>query len=168
MSSMSIVRVAKGADYDEVWRLLIAAHAENALFPLAPDKVQWFVNRMLCPESIPDEDTGVRGVIGIIGKPGALEGLVFVIIGEFWYSHQKHLEEIIIYVDPAHRRSNHAKALVQWMKDQVEVTKLPLLTGIMSNNRTEAKVRLYERMLPKIGAFFFMTPKGGNVVMASS
>lgn len=164
----STVRVAKAPDHDEVWRLLMAGHAENALFPLAEDKVQWFVNRMLSPGDIPLDDTGVRGVIGVIGPPGALEGLVFVIIGEFWYSHAKHLEEIIVYVDPKHRRSHHAKSLVQWMKDQVELTGLPLITGILSNERVEPKCRLYQRMLPKIGEFFFVSPKGGNVVMASS
>lgn len=164
----SQVRVAKAADYSEVWRLLMAGHDENALFPIAPDKVEWFVHRMLSPELIPPDDTGVRGVIGVIGQVGALEGLVFVIVGEFWYSHAKHLEEMIVYVDPQHRRSNHAKALVQWLKDQVEVTGLPLITGILSTERLEPKCRLYQRMLPKIGEFFFVSPKGGNVVMASS
>ena len=33
-------------------------------------------------------------------------------------------------------------------------TPMPLLMGIQSNERTEAKVRLYRRHLPCIGAFF--------------
>ncbi len=74
-----------------------------------------------------------------------------------------HLEELIVFTDPEHRKSNHAQALIQWMKDQVKNTGLPLMTGIMSNHRTEAKVRLYSRMLPKVGAFFFLSPKGGHM-----
>jgi len=31
---------------------------------------------------------------------------------------------------------------------------LPLILGVVSNYRTEAKVKLYERQFPKAGAFF--------------
>src|SRR4051812_27455305 len=130
MTSTSLVRVAKATDYPEVWRLLMLGHEENSLFPLAPDKVQWIVGRMLAPESIPPDDTGVRGVIGVIGPPGALEGLAFIITGSFWYTHSKHLEELIIFVDPDHRKSDHAKSLLGWAKSLPETTGLPLLTGI--------------------------------------
>lgn len=164
----SVVRVAGPKDFDEVWRLLMESHSENALFPLAEDKVRWFVNRVIYPDSIPPDDTGVRGVIGVIGPVGAVEGLVFLTIGSYWYSHKKHIEEFMVYVDARHRRSEHAKALIQFMKTQVELTGLPLVTGIMSTTRTEAKVRLYERMLPKIGAFFYLGPKGSSMTPALS
>ena len=168
MSSPSVVRIAGKADYEECWRLLMDSHNENALFPLAEDKVRWFVNRVIYPENIPEWDTGVRGVIGIIGPVGAVEGLVFLTIGSYWYTHDKHIEEFMVYVAPRHRRSSHAKALVSWMKSQVELTGLPLITGILSTHRTEAKVRLYERMLPKIGAFFYIAPKGSSMSPALS
>lgn len=162
MPCASNVRTATAADQKEVWRLFLQGHRENGLFSLSPEKVQWFMNRAMFPEIIPPGDTGVRGAIGVIGAPGALEGLVFVTIGSYWYSDDKHLEEFIVYVDPECRKSNHAVALVQWMKDQVEITGLPLMTGIISNERTEAKCRMYRRMLPKIGEFFFLGPKGSN------
>lgn len=161
MSCQSVVRLAKPEDSQEVWRLFLQAHNENSLFRLSPNKVQWLMNRILNPASIPPEDNGPRGVIGVIGPVGALEGLVFLLIGQFWYSDDRHLEELIVFTDPEHRKSNHAQAMVQWMKDQTQKTGLPLLTGIMSNTRTEAKVRLYSRMLPKVGAFFFLPPKSG-------
>ena len=168
MSSPSVVRIAGKADYAECWRLLMDSHNENALFKLAEDKVKWFVDRVLHSETIAPDDTGTRGVIGIIGPAEALEGLVFLTIGSYWYTHDKHIEEFMVYVDPRHRRSSHAKALVSWMKSQVELTGLPLITGILSTHRTEAKVRLYERMLPKIGAFFYIAPKGSSMSPALS
>ena len=172
MTSPSVVRIANPGDGQEVWRLFLQAYKENALFSLAPEKVQWFMNRALNPRSIPEDDSGPRGAIGVIGPTGSLEGLIFVIIGQYWYSNERHLEELLVYTDPEHRKSEHAQALVQWMKDQVEVTGLPLMTGIISNHRTEAKCRLYRRMLPKIGEFFFLGPKGSGaspaLVMASS
>jgi GNAT superfamily N-acetyltransferase len=135
-------------------------HNENGLFPLAPDKVEFFLQRALNPSLIQPGDTGPRGVIGVIGPVGALEGIVFVTISCFWYTHAKNLDEFIVYVDPECRKSGHARALVEWMKNQVEITGLPLMTGIISNTRTEAKCELYRRMLPKIGEFFYLGPKG--------
>ena len=163
MTAPSTVRLATPDDGQEIWRLFLMAHNENSLFHLAPEKVQWLLLRSLNPAMIPEGDTGPRGIVGVIGPQGSLEALVFLIIGQFWYSHDRHLEELILYTDPEHRKSQHAQALIQWMKDRVEQTGLPLMTGIMSNHRTEAKVRLYSRMLPKIGAFFFLTPKGSTM-----
>lgn len=163
MTSPSVVRVALPEDGQEIWRLFLEGHKENGIFTLAPDKVQWFLNRVLHPELIPIGDTGPRGVIGVIGPVGSLEGLVFLTIGQYWYSNDLHLEEYIIYTDPQHRKSHHVQALVEWMKNQVEITNLPLVTGIISNIRTEAKCRLYRRMLPKIGEFFYLGPKGSSV-----
>lgn len=154
----SIVRIAGPEDKKEAWRLLMQAHSDNGLFPLAPQKVEWFLNRALYPHCISPDDTGTRGVIGVIGAQGALEGLVFVTIEEYWYSTEKYLNEMLVYVDPACRKSNHAKALIEWMREQVKVTGLPLMTGIVTNKRTEAKCRLYQRMLPKAGEFYVVMP----------
>jgi GNAT superfamily N-acetyltransferase len=162
VSSPSIVRIAGPQDFDECWRMLMESHGENALFPLAEDKVRWFVNRVIYPETIRPDDVGIRGIIGVIGPVGAIEGLVFLTIGSYWYSNALHIEEYMVFVDPKHRRSSHAKALVSWMKQQVEATGLPLITGIMSTHRLEAKCRLYQRLLPKVGEFFYLAPKGSQ------
>ena len=161
MTCPSIVRTAMPDDHRDIWRLFLQGHNENGIFSLAPEKVQWFMTRALAPHTIPVGDIGPRGVIGVIGSVGGtLEGVVFVTLGEFWYSLDKHIEEFLVYVDPECRKSNHAHALIDWMKEQVEMTGLPLMTGIISNERTEAKCRLYRRMLPKIGEFFYLAPKG--------
>lgn len=145
-------------------------HKENGLFTLAPEKVEFFMQRCLNPHLIPPGDTGPRGVIGVIGPVGSLEALVFVTISCFWYTHDKNIDECIVYVDPECRKSDHARALVHWMKEQVEITGIPLMTGVISTYRTEAKCRLYRQMLPKIGEFFYLAPKGGMtpLVAASS
>lgn len=166
MTCPSTVRIATPADAQEVWRIFLQGHRENGIFTLAPEKVQWFMNRVLNPETISLGDTGPRGVIGVIGQVGALEGLVFLTIGTYWYSNDRHIEEFIVVVDPECRKSNHAQALIQWMKDQVEITGLPLMTGIISTYRTEAKCRLYRRMLPKVGEFFLLSPKGTTIAPA--
>lgn len=154
MTQKSIVRIAAPEDMTEVWRLFRQAHDENGLFTLAPPKVDFFIARCLFHDRIPPNDLGPRGAIGVIGEVGKLEALALVMIGESWYSFEKHLEEKLVYVDPEHRKSRHAVSLLQWMKEQSEITGLPLLTGVVSNERTAAKCKLYSRVLPKVGEFF--------------
>lgn len=160
MTCPSIVRVARAEDRQEIWRLFLQGHRENGQFNLAPEKVDYFLTRALLPEAIPAWDTGPRGALGVIGDVGSLEALVFVTIGTYWYSHDRHLEEFLVYVDPECRVSGHARSLIKWMKQQSDITGLPLVTGVISNHRTEAKVSLYGRMLPKVGEFFLYGGKG--------
>ena len=162
MTSQSIVRVAEPDEYESVWQLMTLAYKENAVFPLDEPKARWHLRRAVCPHEISPTDTGLRGVVGVIGKKGGLEGLCFLTIGSFWYSSALHLEEFLLFVHADHRKSDHAKTLIAWMKQQTEETGLPLMTGVFSLKRTEAKCRLYQRMLPKLGEFYFYKPNGGG------
>ena len=150
----SVIRKANPYDAPEIWRLFLQVHRENGLFTLSPLKVTEFMDRALHPERIPASDTGVRAQIGVIGPPGRLEAVVFVLIAQFWYSDEYHLEELLVYVDPECRKSRHAITCVGWMKLLSDQLGIPLLTGIISKDRTAAKIRLYDRMLPRIGAFY--------------
>jgi len=158
MTSPSIVRIAGPTDYAEVWRLFLQGHKENGQFSLAPQKVEFFVRRALWPELIDPTDIGQRGVIGVIGDVGNLEALAFLVIGEVWYTNDKHLGDCFVFVDQEHRKSRHAKALLEWMCGQATQTKLPLMSGVVSSERTEAKCALYRRMFPKVGEFFMWSP----------
>jgi len=166
MTTLSIVRTAKPEDYAEVWRLLLLSYDENASFPIAADKADIFVTRALRPDLIQPWDTGPRGVIGVIGPVGALEACCLLFLGSYWYTNERHIEEFLVFVDPRCRSSGHGRALVRWMKEQSDATGLKLVTGIISNVRTEAKVAMYSRMLPKVGAFFMYGGKGS--VLGSS
>lgn len=166
MTSPSVVRVARPEDRAEIWRLFLSGHRENGQFSLAPEKVDWFLSRALQPDAIPQWDMGPRGVVGVIGDVGKLEALVMIFISTFWYSHDRHLEEHLVYVDPECRRSFHARSLIKWMKEQSEKTGLPLVTGVISNERTKPKIELYGRMLPKCGEFFLY--RGGDATALSS
>jgi hypothetical protein len=150
----SIVRMARPYDAPEIWRLFLQVHRENGLFTLAPHKVTAMMDRALHPELIHPHDTGPRAQIAVIGSPGKLEAIIFVLISSMWYSDDLHLEELMVYVDPECRQSGHAKACVDWMKSLADSLSLRLLTGIISKDRTAAKIRLYDRYLPRIGAFY--------------
>lgn len=154
MPCQSIVRIAGPQDYQECFRLFLQAHRENGLFILAPDKIQWYLTRFLRPDLIPEDDPGVRGIIGVIGEEGSLEAMCGICISDIWYTHEKHLADFLVFVDPEARASDHAQALVTWMKRQSDIIGLPLMSGVVATKRTEAKCRMYKRMMPKIGEYF--------------
>ncbi len=143
--TFSGVRLATQADEGPIFDLLVMLYEENALFQMASAKVR---------ATIEHATRGKGGLIGLIdGKTGP-EGSVGMAIEQFWYSDQSVLVEHWNFVHPKHRKTTHAKRLIEfakWCSDRLE---LPLVMGIMSSVRTEAKVRLYRRQMPLLGAFF--------------
>lgn len=155
MTSRSVVRRALPEDYVGIWKLFDMLHEENAMVGMSKEKLDWILSRVLFPDQIPPEDTGLRGYMGVIGPVGGeLEGFILMCIGSFWYSNDMILEEYANFVHPDHRKSNHAKTFVNYAKRLSVEIGLPLVIGIISNTRTAAKVRLYRRQLPEAGAFF--------------
>ena len=151
------VRKALPADEQQVIKLLLLSHAENGIQEADNWKVLWHVRRLIYPWLIAQDDTGPAGVFGVIGPLGGrLEAVIMLVIGQFWYTSQKHLEEYLVFVHPDFRNSHtrHGQLLIDFAKDQANRTKLKLMTGVMSNSRTEAKCRLYRRRLMKIGEYF--------------
>ena len=158
MTSPSIVRPAVPSDKPEVWRLFRLLHSENGLFSISDTKVEYYIDRLLNPGRIASDDTGPRGFIGVIGPVGALEGCIMLTVGSVWYSEDWTLDEHLNFVDPAHRSSNHAKALIDFAKDCADKVGVRLVIGVLSTKRTAAKVRLYERRLTPAGCFFIHPP----------
>jgi GNAT superfamily N-acetyltransferase len=167
MTSYSIVRPAIPADRDEIWRLFRLHAEENALVPLAENKVDWYLDRMLYPRRIEADDTGPRGMVGVIGSPSALEAAIMLMLGAPWYSDEIMLDDCMNFVDPAHRKSDHAKALISYAKHLVDTVRqehpsFRMTLGIVSTERTEAKIRLYSRQqLQPVGALFLYPPASG-------
>ena len=139
------------------------AHRENGLFNVNHQKVEFLLQRALNPQFIHPLDTGPRAEIAVIGPKSNLEAMVFVILGQFWYSADYHLEELIVYVDPECRKSGHVKSLIDWMKKSADDLGIPLITGVISKDRTAAKIRLYDRYLGRVGAFYLHPLRGHDV-----
>lgn len=112
-----------------------------------------------------------KGIIGIIDKENSdkLEGAVLLRIGSMWYSNDQVLEEKAIFIHPDYRsaKGGRARRLCQFSKQVADTLGIPLIIGVLSNNRTEAKVRLYERQFGKpSGAFFLYNATTGLHVAA--
>lgn len=149
----SPIRVATPDDTDGIMDLLGLMHAENGLEALDEGKVRQVLDQALNER---------LAMAGVIGEPGKLEAAIGLFVGSWWYSSELHLEDRWNFVHPDHRAgTNHAASLIAFAKWSAQRMGVPLLMGITSANRTEGKVRLYERQLgDAIGALFWMPVAG--------
>lgn len=148
------VRLASLADEMQIYNLCSLMHAEQPYHPLSWPKVTSMIRLAL------RRDGEARGIVGVIGEPHDLHAAIFLLIDPIWYSEDWHLLEFFNYVRPDHRRSTYAHDLINYAKQCADSLGLDLTLGVFSNIRTEAKCRLYRRMLPKMGEFFCYRPEG--------
>ena len=131
---------------DDIMRLCMMEAEENATTSFDPEKIRIAVKRSLALD---------RTILGVIGERGKLEAGIMVFVGQPWYSQRPILQELFSFVHPDHRRgTNHANDLIDFAKHVSDKMNIHLQIGIVSNIRTEAKVRLYRRRLNCIGAYF--------------
>ncbi len=152
---MTTIRLADSLDEFDIFRLCAIMHEEQPHYALAWEKISPMVRLATRHES---------GIIGVIGDRGDIKGAVFLIIESIWYSNDYHLMEYFNFVRPDSRRSTYAKDLITYSKSCADALRLPLTMGVYSGIKTEAKVRLYRRMLPCIGAFFMYVPEGCKAI----
>ena len=160
MSDELKVRVGTPDDIHEAMELSMMACAENGF--RNPDKTK-LLNELWQALNLN------YGLIGIIGKEGGpMEGAILLRIGPMWYSHDMVLEEKAIFIHPDHRKhkDGRARKLVEFAKQTADELGIPLLIGVLSNERTAGKIRLYERQLGKpTGAFFLYGAQTGEYPM---
>ncbi len=141
----------------EMCRLL---HEENGLFRMNEDRVR---------ERLRLAFQRKGGILGVIGDPGSIEAMIYMLLCQPWYNDEWHLEELFSYCRPEFRRSNNAKLLIAFAKRCALELNVELVIGIISNTRTEQKVRLYERQFQKpAGAFFVFNSKWDRPAVAAA
>lgn len=150
-----LVRLATIEDEPEILRLLQMLHAEGGMLPLDVDRAREMFARAF-------ERRG--GIIGVIGTPGSLRAMICLYMGQYWYTKESHLEEVMNFVSPEHRQSTYAKDLLCFARDCAEKMHIPLVIGVLTNMRMEAKIRLYRRIFGMpFGAFFVYGAKWVNL-----
>lgn len=144
------VRLATREDEPELMQLCRELHQENGVFDIDEDLV-----RAMLYQSFDKKG----GIVAVIGAPGEIQACISLILSSFWYCRQFHIEELFSYVRPAYRKSDNAKRLIDYAKKCSDDIEIPLVIGVISNERTESKVKLYERRIHKpAGAFFIYNP----------
>lgn len=134
------VRLATPEEVDDVMRLALMCCEENQFIQTSPVKVLEQVWAGLKLD---------RGMVGVIGEPGAIEGGVLLRIGPVWYSNNDVIEEKAVFVHPDFRSAKGGRAarLIEFSKSIADQLGLPLCIGVLSSHRTEAKVRAYRRVI---------------------
>ena len=157
MDEENPIRVGTLEDLDPMMELALMACDENGFVNPNPVKLLEQIYSALAQD---------HGLIGIIGKPSEkIEGAVLLRVSKMWYSDQDVLEEKAIFIHPDYRnaKGGRARRLVEFSKQASDYLKIPLIIGVLSNHRTEAKVRLYERQFGKAsGAFFLYNAQTGG------
>lgn len=139
------VRIASMDDRAGMLSLLDLMHAENGVASLCRPKMEAALDRGLRRE---------RSLIGVIGD-NKIEAAIGLVIHSWWYSEDAHFEDIFNFVHPEHRKSSHARELLGFAKKAADDLGIQLLIGVLSTERTQAKVKLYERIFgPSAGAGF--------------
>ena len=139
------VRVANPSDEDEVMRLMRAAFDEQPIFALNEQKMRDKIRT--CTERR-------GGVLGVVDGTKGLEGYLIAELSQYWYTDEWHLGELSNFVHPEHRGTTHARDLINFAKWFTEQLNMPLVMGILSTQRLDAKIRLYQRQLTPVGAVF--------------
>lgn len=146
----SPVRKAVLADRPEILEMCVENHKDNGQFSLSRSKVEGMVDKAFN-----------RGgtIIGVVGH-APIAGMLLLNISQFWYSDDWALEEIQNYVRPQHRKSTYAKDMMNFARRCSDELGIPLVIGVVSNERTRAKMELYKRQFGEpCGGYFIHQPK---------
>lgn len=150
------VRIGTPQDFEGCMELFARANEENGIAPLDYEKVVGAVWPSL-------HQSG--GIVGIIGPVGAKpQGVVLLRIETLWYSNAAVIAEKLVYVHPDFRSAKGGRGgkLCDFAKQVSDELGIPLIAGIVSNERTKGKTRMYERHLgPAAGAYFLYGGKTG-------
>jgi GNAT superfamily N-acetyltransferase len=146
------VRLAEPEDLPAVLQLMKIACREDAQHEMDEENVLRMVMRHY------DKQGAMLAVIGDVGLPVAY---CLSILDQIWYAAPGTMQllELSLFVHPEHRRSDYAKQLMQFMKKASEGLSLDLTIGVFSNERTQAKIRLYQRQFSQVGAYFCYHPQ---------
>lgn len=146
----SPVTKAKPSDKDAVIEICREDHAENGWFKLSQPKLETMVSRIL--------DHG-EGVIGLIRRAREIEAIMLMQVSQFWYTDDWCLEEVLNFVRSPYRRSTNAKDMIQFAKRCSDELDIPLVIGVVSNERTKPKLELYRRQLGEPCGGYFVYSK---------
>ncbi|MDE2101789.1 MAG: hypothetical protein KGL39_31370, partial [Patescibacteria group bacterium] len=70
------------------------------------------------------------------------------------------------YVRPEFRRTSNARDLIEFGKHCAKELGIPLVIGVVSNERTRAKMELYRRRLgDPVGGYFMYPPKAPKAIV---
>lgn len=148
------VRLARMPDIPHLMRHCRRLNEENGIVQMKDELVQAEITNAIARR---------LAVLAVVGDDDRIEGSICLRCNHYWYNDEFWwLEDRWCFVEPEFRASSNAKELLefaQWWADQLSI---PLMMGVVSNERTKSKIRLYERMFgPQVGALWLVGARTG-------
>lgn len=151
------VRTGTPEDVHGVMKIAVAACEENSLTGLGDIEVKKLLNDVWAALNLE------HGIMGLIGTDPVEAGVLLRVEPiQYRKDNCPCLVERAIFVNPDYRRGGgRARLLCEWTKKVADELGIPLMIGVVTANRAEAKVRLYERQFGKpSGAYWVYRPNG--------
>lgn len=149
------VRFCKESDRDNLLSFVRAGHDESAMFTLSENKVKMVIDHGINPPKDENGKVNHLVLIGIIDAPdGSIAASLAVEYTQPWYSDDWVLYELWNNVHKDHRKSTYAQDLIKLGKWISDSTQRPLGMQIYTTERLTAKIELYRRKMPQVGALF--------------
>lgn len=145
------VRKAGWSDEPQLREMIWDGYVEQDFFVPSRAKIAEMMRKAF------DNDGAILGAIGSVGK---VQAIIYLSIGQFEYSDEWALFETFNYVSPQYRRSTNAKDMISFAKRCSDDLGIKLPIGVVSNERTKAKMALYARQLgDPVGGYFVYNPR---------
>lgn len=148
------VRIAGSRDEAAIMELLMMDVRDNAAMVALPDP-----DRIRDQVRVGTEKRG--GVAAVIDGPDGKPVAVCVLIPQqWWWSLNFFYQELVLFVHPDHRKSNHFRDLVKfqrWWVEQMTKSygyKVYLLCGVLGVHRVREKIMAYRRWFRLAGSAF--------------
>jgi len=130
-------------------------HAEMGFFS---------VNQAKVVEGIKVATEQRGGIIWVVEDKGRVAATLGMVFAQEWYSDDEFLAERWNFVHPDFRKTDYARKLLEqakWTHERLKLGEdgcdgriIPVQVGINSFDRTAAKIRMYARQMPCVGAYF--------------
>lgn len=149
------VRLANPADRPAIFQQCKMLSQENGIVPMKDELVLREIDNALARN---------HALLAVVGDEGRVEGSICLRLAHYWYNDDFWwLEDRWCYVEPEYRAGPNSKDLLEfanWWRQQLDI---PLMMGILSSQRTEAKLRLYRRIFgPLTGGFWLVGARTGE------
>ena len=150
------VHIAERKHEEELMVLCHQLAIENGLFSMSEAKVRMVLRKAFNRQG---------GIIGIVTDDDTkIVGMVYLLVDTLWYTDETSLQELFLYVAPEARRAKTAIELMKFAKWCADQSNFNLLIGVLSNERTAGKIRLYKKEFKTEAGNFFVYKSGKTAV----
>lgn len=145
------VRAADESDAQALKDFLMPLYAENALQRVSEPKIDALIVRGVLRQN---------AIVGIIEGEDGIQASIGLMLEELDYTDDQHVAIKWHFVAPRHRKENYGHRLMQfaaWTYEGLQAMAdepIPLIGHILTSEDLLPKIRLFQRSLPQVGAYF--------------